>query len=539
MTKGKPPFPVTPPQSAQPGDLATLARRAGECFQRGQWAQAEALSREALRFQPRHSASLQLLGLVALRRGDARGALAFLGKAVKYDPKNAVAHMNLGYAQQQAGQNAEALSSYNRSASLRPDHAEAHCNRGNVLLALGRAGEALTAYDRALGLRPDIPEALDGRGNALADLGRFDESLAAYARALEVRPDYVEALGNRAFVLTDLNRYAEALRDYDAALALRPGFGRLHFDAAMALLVTGDFGRGWREFEWRWRVEGGEQRPRGFAQPQWLGDAELAGRTILLHAEQGLGDSLHFCRYVPLVAARGARVLLEVQQPLTRLLAGLPGVAQVIAHGERLPEFDQHCPLLSLPLAFGTDLASIPAPRAYLSADAAAVARWSEALGERRVPRVGLAWSGSVRHRNDRNRSVPLGTLARLLAPGVEFVSLQKELRTEDRKALRAIPALRHFEDEMHDFADTAALVDCLDLVITVDTSVAHLAGALGKPVWILLPYAPDWRWLLEREDSPWYPSARLFRQPALGDWASVLDRVATELATFIDQATR
>lgn len=533
MSKGKQPFPFARPAAGNGADLAALVKRASECFHRGQLAQAEALAREALRFEPRHSATLQLLGLVALRKGEHPAALGFLGKAAKYDPKNASAHLNLGCAQQQAGDLAEALTSFTRTVGLQPGHAEAHCNRAGVLLALGRPAEALAAYDRALGLRPDIAEALDGRGNALADLGRHEESLAAYGRALEARPGYVEALGNRAFVLTDLNRYAEALRDYDAALSLRPGFGRLHFDAAMALLVTGDFARGWREFEWRWRVEGGEQQVRGFTQPQWLGADELRGRTILLHAEQGLGDTLQFCRYVPMVAARDARVLLEVQKPLTTLLAQLPGVAQVIAHGEPLPAFDLHCPLLSLPLAFGTDLGSIPAPASYLAADPDRVERWRQRLGVPRGRRIGLVWSGSARHRNDRNRSVALPALRPLLTGGVEVFSLQKELRAEDRKALRDIPALRHFGDELHDFADTAALVECLDLVITVDTSVAHLAGALGKPAWILLPFAPDWRWLLEREDSPWYPRARLFRQPAMGDWASVIERVAAELAAL------
>jgi hypothetical protein len=526
-----------PPQRARlPFDAAGTFRRAVEFHRSGQLAQAEALYRELLRFQPRHRETLHNLGMIGLQKGDPRGALPYLRKALKADPRNPQAHLNLGAALQRLGQAEDALATFTRAASLRPEYPEAWLNLGHVLGKLGRFAESLAAYDRALGRRADYPEALDGRGNALTDLGRPAEALAAYDRALELQPDYVEALVNRAFVLTDLNRYAEALADLDRALALRPGFGRAHFDASMALLVSGDFKRGWQEFEWRWRVEGGEQDSRGFRQPQWRGEEDIAGRTILLHAEQGLGDSIEFCRYAPLVAARGARVIVEVQRPLTGLLAQLPGVSQVIARGEALPPFDLHCPLLSLPLAFRTDAASIPAPRSYLAADPARIAHWQAKLGTANLPCIGLAWSGSPGHRNDRNRSIPLETLARLCDAGWRFVGLQKDVREADRAALRAQPAIMNLGEELADFNDTAALLACLDLVVCVDTAVAHLAGALGTPVWILLPFAPDWRWLLEREDSPWYPTARLFRQPAPGDWDSVLGRVATELKEDVPQ---
>jgi Tfp pilus assembly protein PilF len=534
MPRGKPRYPFQPDAHARTSpDPAALFSRAVECHQRGQLAMAESLYREALKLNPRLAEVLQNLGLLLVQRGDPRGALAPLRKAVKIDARSGRAHFNLGVAQQQLGRLQEALASFTRSVALQPDLAEAHCGRGTVLGKLGRFDQALASYEQALALRPDYPEALDGRGNALTDLGRIDEALAAYDCALALRPDYVEALENRAYALTDLNRHDEALADHDRALALRPDFGRAHFDASMALLAIGQFARGWREFEWRFRVEGAEQDIRGFRQPQWRGEEPVSGETILLYAEQGIGDTIQFCRYAPMVAARGARVLLEVQKPITALLAQLPGVSQVIARGEEIPAFDRHCPLLSLPLAFGTELATIPAPPSYLCADADRRDRWRERLGAKSAPRIGLVWSGNPLHRNDRARSIPLETMSRLCRPGIDFVSLQKDVRTDDAAVLRTHPAIRNCGESLEDFSDTAGLIACLDLVVSVDTSVVHLAGALGKPVWVLLPFAPDWRWLLDREDSPWYPSARLFRQPRIGDWDTVLGRVAAELEQF------
>ena len=293
-----------------------------------------------------------------------------------------------------------------------------------------------------------------------------------------------------------------------------PDLAEAHWNLALALLATGDFERGWQEHEWRWRanVIGPEQ---SFRQPLWLGAEDLTGKTILLHNEQGLGDALQFVRYAPQVRQRGARVVLRVQRPLLSLMAGLAGADHVIAEGDALPEFDYHCPLLSLPLAFGTHLQNIPAGIPYLHPAADRLAKWQSILGERTAPRIGLAWSGNPAHKNDRNRSIALKQLLPLLSvPGVRFVSLQRDLREDDAAVLGNLPALVSIGAQLDDFADTAAAISLLDLVITVDTAVAHLAGALGKPVWVLLPFAPDWRWLLKREDSPWYPTARLFRQP-------------------------
>ena len=296
--------------------------------------------------------------------------------------------------------------------------------------------------------------------------------------------------------------------------------------------MTGDFERGWTEYEWRREAPAAKLTGRHFPQPRWLGE-DISGKTILLHSEQGLGDSIQFCRYVPLVAARGARVLVEVERPLCELMKGLAGTAQVIAKGEPLPNFDIQCPLPSLPLAFKTRLETIPSTAPYLRVPRQALEHWSGLLGPKRRLRIGLAWAGNAKHVRDRERSMRLRDLLPLLDIEASFVSLQKELRSGETEMLESCDMLQ-FGKDLGDFSDTAALISQLDLVISVDTSVAHLAGALGKPVWILLTRAPDWRWLLNREDSPWYPAARLFRQSDSREWSSVVAQVRDALLEFV-----
>ena len=348
---------------------------------------------------------------------------------------------------------------------------------------------------------------------------------------LALRPDHAEAYYNRGIALQSMLRLPEALESYRRAVALRPDYALAHWNESLCRLLMGDFEGGWREYEWRREVREFAPQYHDFPRPLWLGEQEVAGRTILLHAEQGFGDTLQFCRYASLLAARGARVILEVQPPLKSLLTRLSGPAMVLAQGEPLPEFDLHCPLMSLPLACGTTLDTVPAAERYLTADPERVAACSARLGNTARPRVGLVWSGNPAHGNDYARSIALvDLLGSLDGAGVTFVSLQKDVRSHDRATLAARADILHCGEELRDFDDTAAWIEAMDLVISVDTSVAHLAGALGKPVWVLLPYAPDWRWLLEREDSPWYPTARLFRQPRSGDWDGVLLAVACAL---------
>jgi hypothetical protein len=390
--------------------------------------------------------------------------------------------------------------------------------------------EALAAYERAIALAPGYAEAHNHRAIALNDLDRPAEALASSDRALALAPGHADAWYNRGNALRELHRHADAAQSYERAIALAPDHASAHWNLADCRLILGDFARGWEQYEWRWRLASRAQSRRAFAQPLWLGAEPLAGRTILLHAELGLGDTLQFCRYATEVAQRGARVLLEAQAAVLPLLQTLEGVERLVRRGEALPGFDFHCPLMSLPLAFRTDLGNVPARVPYLHSDPARVQAWRDRLGEAAKPRVGMVWSGSQGLRNDK-RSMALAQMLPLARPGLEWVSLQKEVPACDAELLAAHNDIRDVGADLRDFADTAALVELLDLVVTVDTSVAHVAGALGKPLWILLPFNPhDWRWLLEREDSVWYPTARVFRQPAAGDWASVIARVGEEL---------
>ena len=290
-----------------------------------------------------------------------------------------------------------------------------------------------------------------------------------------------------------------------------------------------DFENGWELYEWRWKRENFTSRKRNFSQPLWLGVESLANKTILLHAEQGLGDTIQFCRYIPLVKKLGARVLLEVPKPLMELLEDFEGVDELLEAGKKLPEFDYQCPLLSLPLSFKTELNAIPSPTPYLQSNAEKIMVWSQRLGAKSKHRIGLVWSGSTIHKNDSNRSLALADLINYLPQNFEYVSLQKEVRERDNEVL-ANSAIKNYSQQLIDFTDTAALCDLMDLVISVDTSVAHLAAALGKPTWILLPFISDWRWMLDREDSPWYESVKLYRQGEDREWEPVFERVARDL---------
>jgi hypothetical protein len=407
---------------------------------------------------------------------------------------------------------------------------------------LCRFEEAVASNDRAIALRPDFAEAHNNRGNALQELNRFEEALLSYQRAITLRPDFAEAYSNMGHAQQQFSRFDDALASFEHAVTLRPDFADGHFNAALCLLLTGDFGRGWKEYEWRWQTGLLKREQRAFAQPQWSGAEDITGKTILIHAEQGFGDTLHFCRYIPALAARAGRIVFEVQRPLATLMASLAGGAQIIARSDDLPSFDLHCPLLSLPLAFGTQLDSIPAEVPYLAATEAKTSAWRERLGSRNGPRVGLVWAGDPRkwlpnaHRIDRQRSVTFDRLAPILqVSGCEFHSLQKGEHALAQ--LRESPLRHHvvdWSDDLCDFSDTAALIDQLDLIIAVDTAVAHLAGALGKPFWLLNRYNTCWRWLLDRDDSPWYPTARLFRQDQSRDWDRVIAHAATALQDYV-----
>jgi tetratricopeptide (TPR) repeat protein len=425
-----------------------------------------------------------------------------------------------------------ALADYERALTLRPDAPQLHNNRGNALCELCRLTEALESFDRTLALDPDYAEAHNHRGNVLLKLNDMHGALSAYDRALALKPDFTDALVNRGNALDYLGRTDEALASFDRAIAADPQLAEAQWNKALVCLALGDFARGFAGYEWRWRRRNAEG-VRDFTQPLWRGE-DLTGKTILLHAEQGFGDTIQFVRYMPMVAAKAARVILELPDSLRPLTGAMEAAAAFTRRGDPLPVFDVHCPLMSLPLAFGTTLETVPATAPYLRAPAERVERLRPRLPAESRPRIGLVWSGKPTHKNDHNRTIPLAALAPVLdLDNLAFVSLQCEYRDSDVPELERRSNLMRLEDALTDFADTAAAISELDLVIAVDTAVAHLAGALGKPVWILLSHVHDWRWLRSRNTSPWYPTARLFRQSAPGDWTEAIARVAEELADF------
>jgi tetratricopeptide (TPR) repeat protein len=554
------------PKSAgdEPFDPRKALLEGLKLHQSGKLLEAEQSYRYVLARNPSHFDALHLLGVCCYEQGKLEEASSLIGRALKMRPRSPEAHSNLGLVLRARGSHEDALARFDRALSIKPDYLEALSNRGDSLKALDRFSDALASYDRALAINPGhaavlnkrgstlvalnrheeaveclekalailprFPEALSDLGNALKGLGRCEEALECYEKALTIRPEYAEVLNNRGNALHSMNRNNEAIASFDKALAIRPDYAEAHVNQSLVRRVLGDFERGWSQYEWRWK-RNQPAEVRNFGKPLWLGNEELSGKTILLHAEQGFGDTIQFCRYASLLADRGANVVLEVQPGLKTLLASLRGVRFLITRGELSPPYDFHCPLLSLPLALNTQVDTIPRVVPYLSVPTELSAVWKERLGSKSAPRVGIVWSGSSIHKNDRNRSLAIRDFVPRISNGCQLVSLQKEVRSEDQELLANQNEILHFGGELEDFSDTAALISQMDLVISVDTSVAHLAGAVGKPVWILLPFCADWRWLLERSDSPWYPTARLFRQPAPEDWNSVVRRVAQELS--------
>lgn len=423
----------------------------------------------------------------------------------------------------------EALADFDKALALRPDMASAWLGRGNVFCALDRNDEALVAYDHALTLNRDLAEAWLGRGHVFRNLGRHNEALTAYDKVLALKPDLPEAWFSRGNVLFDLNRDDEALQDFEKAIDLRPDNAEALLNKSLVKLSLGDFEEGWALYEWRWKSKFFTSPVRHFSQKPWLGDVDIAGKTVLVHSEQGFGDIIQFYRYLAELVKLGCKIVLEAPAPLIPLFAAQKGKFEIVAWGAAPPNFDVHCPLLSLPYALKTTLRTIPASIPYLFSPPGKLDHWRAKLGKKGKPRVGLAWSGNPR-KKDRSRNIPLELFLPSMSTAMEWHILQKDIPEDDRSSLKSNPAIIDHTASLNDFSDTAALVAELDLVISVDTVAAHLAGAMGKPAWILLPFHPDFRWLRDRTDSPWYPTARLFRQTHDGDWGGVIDQVSREL---------
>ena len=473
-----------------------------------------------------HSTAVQLmLGIERHKAGDLEQAERIYGEVLARDPKNADALHLLGVLASQRGKQELALGYLGRAVQLNPAVPFYHGDLGNVLHELGRLSDAVMCYEEALRLDPECAEAHSNLANTLDRAGRFEDSLAHRLEVVRLRPERAETYTNLGNTLRAQSMISEALVCYGQALAIDREDAEAHSGRAITLLLSGDLTAGWREYEWRWKTS--RVPPRAFSVPLWDGSA-LAGKTILLHAEQGLGDTLQFVRYVPLAAQSGGEIVLECQPRLEPLLRGMPEVREVVLAGSPLPAFDVQAPLLSLPRILGTTAATVPSKVPYLGVSPERVEAWRARIGPVGGQKVGLVWAGSPTYKDDCNRSLDFRQVGPLLeVPGIRFFSLQKGPAAAELDPRQPVTPL---EEDSNDILDTAAAILNLDLVISVDSMVAHLAGALGAPVWTLLPFAPDWRWLLEREDSPWYPTMRLFRQPRAGDWQAVVARVAEAL---------
>ncbi len=485
----------------------------------------------ALASNPKLADALSNRGSALAELGDNAAALQSYDRAIALKPDLAKAYGGRAIVLDRLGQWGAALMSWERAVAFEPRVAEYHCGRGGTLRGRKNYDAALQSYDRAIALQPNLADAHYNRGLVLFDMGRPEAALQSYDKAVALQPDFAAAYNNRGIVLSELGHHQAAVESYERAISVRPDYTDAHTNLGMAYLRLGDFDKGWEHYERRLKNPELGRLVRDFAQPQWTGREPLAGKTILLHNEQGLGDALHFSRYAKMVSNLGARVILEVPASLTTSLANLEGVADVVARGEPLPAIDFHSPLLSLPWAFKTTAQRIPTIARYVTADPEKVSEWRRRLGEKTRPRIGLTWSGNAAQKNDHNRSIPFLHFAELLPEGFDYVSLQKDVRDQDREALNARADIMQFGDDLKDFSDTAALCELMDLVVTVCTSTAHLAGAMGKPVWVLLSFNPCWRWLTDRSDSPWYPSAKLYRQARPGEWKSVFAEVKADLA--------
>jgi tetratricopeptide (TPR) repeat protein len=553
--------------SALPSRIGKLAL-AREHFESGRIEYAERICREISPGDPEFAGALHLRGLVARRRGRTDEAALLIQQAIGVGAAPAHLHFTLGDLLHELGRREEALECFRRGFERNPGHPQAHNNLGNLLKSLGRLDDAVRSYRRALALKPEymlahynlanslklqghLEEAvasfqralaidpayaptLNNLGNTLVALGRLEEAVEFFRRALDVQPHLADAHNNLAGALAELGHFDEAVACFEQAITLDPGFPDAHYNLGLALLRLGRYESGWNEYEWRWKCRAFPTPPRRYRQPQWAGE-DIAGKTILLYLEQGNGDGIQFVRYVPLVAARGARVLLETRRLVARLFEPFTQWAELVEADGRLPPFDLHCPLLSLPRAFRTTSDSIPRAVPYLTPDPKLTDAW-----QARIPptpgklRVGLVWGGNLKQASESKRGVGIEPCLPLFqTPGTIWFSLQVGPQAPDICKAPA-GAITDLSDGLDDFADTAAAITNLDLVITSDTAVAHLAGAMNRPVWVMLRYCPDWRWLLERTDSPWYPGMRLFRQPRRGDWNAVVAEVQAALSELV-----
>lgn len=509
-------------------DIKEPQQEALESYQTGNLEQAAHIYADILKAEPDDPDSLFMLGLISAQTGNFTKAAEFFQEVIRINPSHVGAYYNLGNVYRDSNQIQEAFKCYQKVLQLDPQYVEAYINLGIIFRFMGRSNEEMSCYQKALQINPHSAEAFFNIGHYFFQREEFDRALSCYEKVTHLSPGYPHAYINSGLVLLIKGRYEEAAARYQKAIDLNPDDAISHWHLSNILLLTGNYEDGWKEFEWFRKTGDYIKRQRKFNQPLWDG-SDIKGRTILLYAEAGFGDTIQFIRYAPLIARRGAKVIVESQNELTSLLQNIDGIHHVFSCGAKMPDFDIQCPLMSLPIIFGTRLENIPAQTPYLSADRRLAEKWRHRLQDN-ISRlkVGLIWSGG---------GMPLkkSTSLDIFAPlkqleGIAFYSLQKGPHAGHAKNPPEGIRLTDYTDELHDFSETAALIANLDLVISVDTAVAHLAGAMGKPVWTLLPFVPDWRWLLDRKDSPWYPTMKLFRQPALGEWKSVISIIVEQL---------
>jgi tetratricopeptide (TPR) repeat protein len=537
-----------------------------EYYQAGDLDKAASLCRKILKRQPHNANVLHLLGIIYYQAQNYDSATRSIRKSLEINPADSEAYYNLGRTFQKLERIDDAIESFQKALQYNPYLVDAYLNLGNIFQEKKELDEAITCYKEAIQKNPNFPGAYYNLGVALQEKEQLDESVSAYQKALDLNPRYADAYHDMGYVLQlkgqldkavecyqkaltikpdlfdaynnlgrvyqEQGRMDEAIASYQKAIRMNPDFAEAHSNLSMALLLMGKLRQGWTEYEWRWKLE--DHSRYDFPQPLWKG-SDVSGRTLFLYAEQGFGDTIQFIRYASMAAENGARVIVECQKELKSLVERVNGVEKVITREDPIPGFDFHCPLLSLPMIFDTGLESIPSRIPYLTVDEAFIEKWHKRICTcNRGFKAGLVWSGNPKHKANRIRSCDLATFAPFAdLQDVTFYSLQKGEAAKQAKNPPDGLDLVDVMDEVGDFADTAGLIMNLDLIISVDTSVAHLAGALGKPAWILLAFSPDWRWMLDRQDNPWYPTMRLFRQPSPGDWKSVISGVLSQLRSM------
>lgn len=477
--------------------IQKILNEAIKLYQTGKFNEAKDLYEKVLKINPNHSDALHLLGLIFNSLNQKDKAVKFITKAISIK-----------------------------------EHEVYYCNLGLVLKEQNKFNEAICMFEKAISLNVNDIDAYNNLGLVLRDLNKHKEAIVMYEKAISINPNYSDAYNNLGIVFYDQNKLNEAIDMYEKAIFINPNYAEAYWNKSLTYLTKGNLKEGFELYEYRWQKKYFSSLKRNFTKSLWLGKESLDGKTILIHTEQGLGDTLQFCRYISMVVKFNTKVIVEVEKSLLPLLKQIKGVVEFIVKGQKLPPFDYHCPLLSLPHAFHTTLETIPPVLSNIKISEEKINYWKNKFKDITKPKIGLVWSGNPEHKNDYNRSLSLEKLINFLPKEFEYISLQKEIRDEDKSALEN-SNISFFGDELKDFEDTGALIENLDLVISVDTSVAHLSGTLDKKTFVLLPFSPDWRWMLNRDDSPWYPSMKLFRQNAIGDWDDVLNNMSKNITNF------